>query len=404
MKTYFKKVLKVLSLIKLCDIWDIVKILVSCPIGLTLKFFKRNLWIVSEMEHTARDNGYWFFKYMRENYPERNVFYPIRFNSPDYENVAKLGNVIKHGSFKHHIYTWCAKVDISARTGRGLPAPFMSRLFQVRGFYPFKSVFLQHGVTMNAATFLEKKRNRIDLFIATTEAEAKGIVKDLGYSPEQVEVIGMTRYDQLNEFSVKPNQILLMPTWRWWLYPDLGRITERDKETVKNSNYVKTYCSFLGNEKLNSFLKEQNLTLLFFPHNQMQPFLSSFEGSERIKISSFEDSDVQTALKESAYLITDYSSISFDFAYMKKPMCYFQFDYKEFREKHYSEGYFSYKNHGFGPIVETEEELVNEIISSYNNSFVMEDVYKNRVDNTFKYRDNKNSKRTFEAIENLLKR
>lgn len=404
MKTYLKKVFKVLSLIKLCDIWDAVKILVSCPIGLSLKLFKKHLWIVSEMEHTARDNGYWFFKYIRENYPERNVFYPIRFNSPDYEKVAKLGNVIKHGSFKHHIYTWCAEADISARTGRGLPAPFMSRLFQVRGFFPFKSVFLQHGVTMNAATFLEKKRNKIDLFLASTEAEAKGIETDLGYSKEQIKVVGMTRYDQLNDFAVNPKQILLMPTWRWWLYPDLGRITEEDRVAVQNSNYVKTYCGFLANERLNEFLKKNGLTLLFFPHNQMQPFIEEFKGNDNILIASTEEYDVQTALKNSAYLITDYSSISFDFAYMKKPMCYFQFDYEEFREKHYSEGYFSYKKHGFGPIVKTEEELVDDIISSYNKGFVMEEVYKQRVDNTFKYRDNNNCKRTFEAIEKLLKR
>ena len=380
MKTYIKKVLKVLSLIKPKDIWDAIKILASCPLGIILKLFKKNLWIVSEMEHTARDNGYWFFKYMRENYPERNVYYPIQFDSPDYKKVAKLGNVIRHGSFKHHIYTWCAKADISARTGRGLPAPFMSRLFQVRGFYPFKSVFLQHGVTMNAATFLEKKRNRIDLFLASTDAEAKGIEKDLGYSPEQIKVVGMTRYDQLNEF------------------------TEKDREVVKNSNYVKTYCKFLANDRLNAFLKEKGLTLLFFPHNQMQPFIEEFKGNEYIKIASTEEYDVQTALKESAYLITDYSSISFDFAYMKKPMCYFQFDYEEFREKHYSEGYFSYKNHGFGNIVENVEELVDELIASYNSGFKMSTKYESRVDNTFKFRDNNNSKRTFEAIEKLLKR
>ena len=403
MKTYIKKVLKVLSLIKPRDVWDAVKIVVSCPIGLVLKLFKKHLWIISEMEHTARDNGYWFFKYMRENYPERNIYYPIRFESPDYQKVAKLGNVIRHGSFKHHIYTWCAEADISARTGRGLPAPFMSRLFQVRGFYPFKSVFLQHGVTMNAATFLERKRNRIDLFLASTEAEAKGIENDLGYRPEQIKVVGMTRYDQLNEYKVVKNQILLMPTWRWWLYPDLGRITDEDRLAVKNSTYVKTYREFLSNEKLNSFLKENGLKLLFFPHNQMQPFIEEFKGNDNIIIASTEEYDVQTALKESSYLITDYSSISFDFAYMKKPMCYFQFDYAEFREKHYPEGYFSYKHHGFGPIMETVDDLVNELILAYNDGFEMSEEYKKRVDTTFKYRDNNNSKRTLEAIEKLLK-
>lgn len=404
-KTFFQKVFKVLSLIRICDIWDAIIILVSCPIGLIFRLFKRNIWMVSEMEHSARDTGYWFFKYMRENYPERPVYYPIQFDSPDYPKVAKLGNVIRHGSFKHHIYVWAAKVDISARTGRGLPAPFMCRLFQVRGFYPFKSVFLQHGITKDVPPFLHSCRNRIDLFIAATEREADAIRKDLDYKNDQVKVVGLTRYDQLNEFTVNKKQILLMPTWRWWLYPDLGRITDEDRAAVENSNYVKTYCSFLANDRLNSFLKGNDLNLLFFPHSQMQPFLSAFTGeNSRIKIASTAEYDVQTALKESAYLITDYSSIFFDFAYMKKPLSYFHFDYEEFREKHYQEGYFSYENDGFGPIVKTADELIDEIIASFNKGFVMDDMYKTRVDNTFKFRDNNNCKRTFEAVEELLKK
>ena len=402
LKIYLKKVFKVLSLIKFKEISDLFKIIISCPIGLIFRLFKKHIWIVSEMEHTARDNGYWFFKYLREKYPEKPIYYPIQFSSADYPKVAALGNVIKHGSFKHHIYTWATELDISSRTGRGLPASFMCHLFQVRGFYPFKSVFLQHGVTMNAAPFLESKRNRIDLLIAATEAEAKGLQEDLGYNKEQIAVTGFTRYDNLAEFTVNPKQILLMPTWRFWLYPDLGKIREADRDAVRNSNYVKTYKEFLNSEKLNNFLRDNDLKLLFFPHNQMQPFLDEFKGSKYIKIASTEQYDVQTALKESAYLITDYSSISFDFAYMKKPLCYFQFDYKEFREKHYPQGYFSYKDHGFGPIVENSNQLFDEILRSFSGGFKMQDEYINRVDATFKYRDDKNCERTLKAIENLL--
>ncbi len=404
-KTYFKKLFKVLSIVRLRDAWDLVKIIVSCPMGLVLKLFKRHIWIVSEMEHTARDNGYWFFKYMRENYPDRPVYYPIQFDAPDYLKVARLGNVLRHGSFKHHIYCWAAQVDISARTGRGFPAPFMCHLVHLSGIYPFKTVFLQHGVTMNAPPFLMRERNRIDLFLAATESEAKGIHEDLGYDVDKIKVVGFTRYDELNEFHVDKKQILLMPTWRQWLYPNFGTVTKDAEEKVKNSNYVQTYCRLLASQRLNTFLQENDLNILFFPHNQMQPFLSSFTGeNSRIKIASTEECDVQTALKESAYLITDYSSISFDFAYMKKPMSYFHFDYDEFREKHYPEGYFSYDRDGFGPISRTEDELIEQIISSYKKDFVMDEEYKNRVDNTFKYRDNENCKRTLEAIENLVKR
>lgn len=381
------------------DLWHLVLILVSCPIGLVLRLFKKHIWIVSEMENTARDNGYWFFKYLRENYPDWPVYYPIQFDSMDYPKVSQLGNVIRHGSFKHHVYTWAAELDISARTGRGLPARLMSHLFQKKGLYPFKEIFLQHGVIMNVTEFLKKELNNIDLFMTTTLAEAKSIHEDYHYDVEQIPVVGLARYDQLNEFDVNPKQILLMPTWRSWLYPLFGKVTKENTQAVAESQYVKTYCTFLASDRLNHFLEENDLQLLFFPHSQMQPFLKAFTGeNSRIKIASMNEYDVQTALKESAFLITDYSSINFDFAYMKKPLCYFQFDEEEFFTRHYPQGYFSYRDHGFGAVITTENALMDVLEQSFASGFAMEDVYQDRVDNTFLYRDSDNCKRILQTI------
>ena len=59
----------------------------------------------------------------------------------------------------------------------------------------------------------------------------------------------------------------------------------------------------------------------------MQRFLDEFTTcSERIIIADWKKYDVQGLLKESALLITDLSSVFMDFAYMRKPMIYYQFD------------------------------------------------------------------------------
>ena len=87
--SYFTSRIKKMGYIRPRDVADFFKILASAPCGLLLRLFKRHIWIVSEMEHTARDNGYWFFKYMRETYPERPVYYPIQFTSPDYPKVRR---------------------------------------------------------------------------------------------------------------------------------------------------------------------------------------------------------------------------------------------------------------------------------------------------------------------------
>lgn len=386
------------------DLWHLVLILVSCPLGLILRLFRRRIWIVSEMEHTARDNGYWFFKYLRENYPDWPVYYPIQFSSGDYPKVAPLGNVIRHGSFKHHVYTWAAQLDISARTGRGLPARLMSHLFQKKGLYPFKEVFLQHGVSMNEADFLKRERNNIDLFMAATQREAQFIHEAFHYDKAQIPLVGFPRFDQLNDFTVNSKQILLMPTWRSWLYPLFGTVNRENFDAVANSNYVKTYCQLLASEDLRRFLEENDLQLLFFPHSQMQPFLAAFHAEDaRIRIASMEEYDVQTALKESAYLITDYSSINFDFAYMKKPLCYFQFDRQEYFEKHYAQGYFSYEEDGFGPMVTTSDALLAQLKNACAKGFTMDESYCKRVDETFAYRDNQNCQRVLQAILHFLR-
>ena len=47
------------------------------PIALIAKIFIHNFWLVGEDKHEARDNGYWFFKYVRENHPEQKIAYVI---------------------------------------------------------------------------------------------------------------------------------------------------------------------------------------------------------------------------------------------------------------------------------------------------------------------------------------
>src|SRR5690625_7105540 len=61
----------------------------------------------------------------------------------------------------------------------------------------------------------------------------------------------------------------------------------------------------------------------------MQKFTSYFEYSP-VKVISQGEVDVQSLLKTSALMITDYSSVAFDFSFLSKPVIYYQFDRKRF--------------------------------------------------------------------------
>ena len=61
-------------------------------------------------------------------------------------------------------------------------------------------------------------------------------------------------------------------------------------------------------------------------------------------------------------MVTDYSGIQFDFAYMRKPLVYY---HPEELEAHYEEGTFHYDTMAFGEIVREEDELVELLIRLY---------------------------------------
>ena len=76
--------------------------------GKIWKVLHNNIWVISEYENLARDNGYWFFKYVRETHGEIEAYYPISDKSPDYEKIVKIGNIVAFGSFKHYCLFWAA--------------------------------------------------------------------------------------------------------------------------------------------------------------------------------------------------------------------------------------------------------------------------------------------------------
>lgn len=413
------------------DYAALCKILLTFLPGKLLKRKKPDLWLISERRYDARDNGYWLFRYIRENYPDREVYYPIDPASPDYSKVEKLGHVIPFGSMRHHLYLWACKKHVSAHIGNGLPNGHICFNLLVWGCYSFQNVFLQHGITQNRPPFLLRENNRLDLFVCACQRETDFVRRELGYSEREARCLGFCRYDNLSvrpdeqdgspmdeqaglpetvlrqaglaaAEGYNPRQILIMPTWRSWLFTDQKKEFAQNQADFLQSEYCRQYRALLDHPRLRQLAEEQELEIVFFLHNDMQQFLDAFRpDNPRVRIVGREGGDVQALLKSAAFLVTDYSSIAFDFAYMYKPMVYFQFDQERFREGQYPSGYFRYGEDGFGPVVERVEQVVETIASSQEKGFQMELPYQDRVSGFFTWRDHENCKRVYEAIQEL---
>lgn len=392
-----KKIKDSLKYIKLYDILSffifIFMIFPSLIFRLINIIKKRNLLLVTEDGHTARDNGYHFYKYVRTNHQNDYCFYVIDKKGNDYKKVEEYGNIIQYRSLKHWLYYMSANLNISNQKN-GNPSTALFYVLHVYFNLFNNRVFLQHGITKDDAEWLYYKNTKFRFFICGAKREYDYIKKKFGYPRGNVIYTGFARFDNLYNNKVNKKQILIMPTWRQWLGRETNNLGE--KIEFKNTEYYKNWNDFLNNKDFISFIEKENLEVLFYPHMNMQKYLKEFKvKSKNIRILDMKY-DIQKALKESAIMITDYSSVYMDFAYMLKPVLYYQFDYDEYRKKQYQDGYFDYTRDGFGPVCDNNETLTKEFINAYLKG--LNKKYEKRMKDFFEIRDQKNCERIYEYL------
>ena len=94
-------------------------------------------------------------------------------------------------------------------------------------------------------------------------------------------------------------------------------------------------------------------------------------------------------------MITDYSNLFFNFAYLHKPIIYTHFDYEEYRNKQYQKGFFDYIKNGFCPVCFNLDCTINSIIIKLKNNCTNEIKYLKRINKLFLFKDDKNSERLY---------
>ncbi len=374
---------------------NVLFLLVLWPIAAVLRKTSkayRNLWLLMERGFDARDNAYWFFRYLRKRQPQINACYVIDRSSPDYGKVAQLGRIVKWKSLRHYLMYLAADMLISTHVQP--VAPDLMAYYHLRqlGIHPRgKQIFLQHGIIKDEMKWMRYPSLRVDFFASGGKMEYDYLVSEFGFPEGVIRYTGLCRFDNLIRGNDPSNEILVMPTWRGSDYPQ----GERFYETA----FYRQFQSMLENPRLLSLLEERDLKLIFYPHIELQKELDKFRSpSERIVLASWRNYDVQTLLMRCSLLITDYSSVFFDVGYMEKPVIYYQFDVDDFLKYHYQKGYFSYEKHGFGPVVHTEEALLSAIYDCAGDDFRMKKEYKDRLDAFYSIRDEQNCERTYQVI------
>ena len=349
----------------------------------------RPVWVIGERPYKAQDNGMHLFRHLREQHPEIDAFYVIDKGSPERRNLEGLDHVIDHKSPEH--------VDVVLRADRLVGThhadflyPTRSPSFTRRVRAP--KVFLQHGVmgTKWMAPNYGKKvpSFETDLFLVSSEREKEYIVQDFGYRPDEVAVTGLSRFDALFDGSTPkvPGQILVLPTWRDWL---------QDPDAFETTEYFEQWRAFITSPRLREMLERHGGHVVFCLHPNMQQFSGHFQ-ADGVRVVQQGEVDVQHLLKESAVLVTDYSSPGFDFSFLDKPVLYFQFDVRQFLGRWGS--HLDLANELPGPIAFTLDEVLDNLEATLGRGCTIEPEFAARAARFLTHREGSNSERVIEAI------
>lgn len=388
---------------------------------------KTNLWVFSGFKKTSyMDNTQYLYEYIVKNHPEINAVW-LTLNDKIYNQLIKENMpCYKMNSFAGFIATVRAKLAISdhykmsdytPKYGYNARTKFVNlwhgvgpkSLIPMGDKLPYTNF---PGVRLSSDILINRDDNIINKIIKLVKyffkapfrelfEEYYGMVcpgqpfRNIVANPWKIPAdaqlaCGYPRniitYENINK---KPERykILYAPTYRWEPMTELSMV----KDFIKNI------------AKINEVLEKIDATFAFrlHPHtwrNYASRINRAISAYPRFEVSS--EKDIYASLHEYSQIITDYSSIGYDFLITQRPIIYFAFDIDTFES---SETTFNmpYKENCAGDITKTWEESIRSIEQNYYNPERHKELRKEILEKFFpsEYNDINNSER----LTNILK-
>lgn len=313
------------------------------------------------------DNPRALYEYIKENYPEYQLYW-MTTKKQEAEFKAQGMNTIRHNSWQElWIQTKAKYWVVNMRLpqwkypGRG------TRLIQTWHGTPLKTLGLDiQQVTMPGVTTDEYRKqfltdvSKWDYLIAPNEYSSR-IFQRAFHLPQQKMILsGYPRNDILfhiekeqvkqirEELHILPHQkvVLYAPTWRDTNNQGQGSYylgLQLDLDAIQ---------SHFGND----------VVILIRAHYLISEQLDLTDYPFARDVSHYPD--ISYLYEISDVLITDYSSVFFDYANLRRPMIFYAYDEKEYAGD--MRGfYFNYQNVP-GPIVHTTSEVITALEESFS--------------------------------------
>ena len=354
------------------------------------------------------DNSAVLFKYILDNHPDLKVIW-LTNSEKVIEEVTKAGGVaFKRRSIMGVWKTLVSPIYITSHSIKDVTMfiPLLKRP---------KHIYLHHGIPMRRGWFdikgaspksMKSTKNKIRVsnhMIAPSIFAAKDQNKLIPIGIEKFEITGLPRTDvffnkDFDQYKFKQKYalesfdklILYAPTWRPWGTTQFFPFQDLDFE------------------QLETFLNESNSCIILRPHHidlerkENASFWKKIRSSSRMKIINHDIcQDVNKLCIIADALITDYSSIYYDFLILDKPVVFIPYDYKRYNKE--IGFYQEYEKITIGSKPESQLDFIkvlkDEIIDG-NDTFGLE---RNRLKEKFyQHLDGQSSERVTQLIKNLI--
>lgn len=361
----------------------------------------KNIWLTFDKLYKGGDCGEYFYKYMCTR-KDTDVIpaYVIREDVPDAKRLKKEGYpFLPYKSWKQKLMYMHAKMIFATHSSVHSFCGFSKwevRFIQDR--LRAVNTCIQHGLSVQDLTFDSNRIvNNNKRYYCASRYEVENLSRPAyDYDPDVLRLTGIPRYDGLINQDKK--QILITPTWRAYIaMPAVMGESRPYNPDFKNTDYYRIFQSLLENKKLSDMAAKTGYKIVYLLHPVIGSQKEDFRPANDIEIVSAVDVNYEKILTESSLMVTDYSGVQFDFAYMRKPVVYF---HPPKLPPHYEEGGFFYDTQGFGEICKEIDELVDVLCGYMESGCQLKEFYRARQDDFFAFEDLESCRRIYEdALE-----
>lgn len=304
----------------------------------------RFIWLIGENEGVTHDNNsFYFWEQTALTDSDIIKYYVLQKTEANKRFVKTLSPALRElvlwrDSLAHvRVYEAADMGIVTLSYLDVVPTAILGRKRKLYAQFPI--VYLQHGVLGQKKIGYQGNvyNGNMFRFVFYNPMIKDALIRENGFKPSQLlygeymprwkELVKRSEAYKKSTASGDKLRILWFITWR-----------EYKKNSLEEKKFLAAYRAAFRSPHLMKALAAINAELTVFCHRQMHDDLASeianissdLNSSIRIRFESASDADTMQAIATHDLLITDYSSLAYDFTFLGKPTLLFIPDYEEY--------------------------------------------------------------------------